>query len=96
MNIFTSLLQRLGSQKAATNDYPGTWLPMDGGSDGIGTANLLEANKEWVFIAVDKIATSVAGIRFKVMRYQRSGDDQEVFEGPLTTFLESPAANFTP
>lgn len=57
--------------------------------------NLLENNKEWVFIATDKVAKAVSAVRFKVMRYQRSGDDQEVFEGPLVDFLENPAEGFT-
>lgn len=94
MNIFTSLLKRLSSEKAS-GDYSGTWFPADGTSGGINQANLLEANKEWAFIAVNKIATSVASIRFKVMRYASSGDDQEVFDGPLVNFLEAPAPNFT-
>jgi hypothetical protein len=38
--------------------------------------NLLENNKEWVFIATDKVANAVASVRFKVMRYQRNGDDR--------------------
>jgi HK97 family phage portal protein len=29
------------------------------------------------------------------MRYQRNGDDQEVFDGPLVDFLDSPADHFT-
>ena len=57
--------------------------------------NLLENNKEWVFISVDKVAKAVATVRFKVMRYERNGDDQEVFDGPLVDFLEAPASDFT-
>ena len=53
--------------------------------------NLLANNKEWVFISVDKIAKSVASVRFKVMQYKRNGDDQEVFDGPMVDFLEAPA-----
>lgn len=86
-----SFLRRLISKRAA----PNTWVPMIGATSHINERNLLEANKEWVFIAVDKLATSMAGIRFKVMRYARSGDDQEVFDGPLVDFLENPGANFT-
>jgi hypothetical protein len=29
------------------------------------------------------------------MRYQRSGDDVEVFDGPMVDFPEHPASNFT-
>ncbi|MEP2085064.1 MAG: phage portal protein [Bauldia litoralis] len=55
----------------------------------------LDNNKEWVFVAVDKIAKSVSSIHFKVMRAQKSGDDVEVFDGPLVDFLETPAENLT-
>lgn len=57
--------------------------------------HLLESNKEWVFISVDKVAQAVTAVRFKVMRFARSGDDQEVFDGPMVDFLEGPAPDFT-
>lgn len=56
---------------------------------------LLDRNKEWVFLSVDKVAKAVSAVRFKVMRYQRSGDDVEVFDGPMVDFLEHPASDFT-
>ncbi len=95
MNIFTSLLRGFGSKVKEVGGSLATWVPLNGTSDGINHRNLLDANREWVFIAVNKVASSTASIRFKVMRYQRNGDDQEVFEGPLVDFLESPAAGFT-
>lgn len=97
MKFFTSISRVLGSAKKAVGDsFSGTWLPWGGtGFGGVNDRNLLEANQEWVFVAVNKLATSVAGIRFKVMRYQRNGDDQEVFDGPLVKFLESPGSGFT-
>jgi len=96
MNIFTSLLSRtFGSKKSAGGDYPGTWLPMNGVTDGVNNRNLLDANKEWAYIAVNKNATSVASIRFKVMCYKKNGDDQEVFDGALVDFLEAPAHDLT-
>lgn len=56
---------------------------------------LLERNREWVFVSVDKVANSVSAVRFKVMRYSRNDDDQEVFDHPMVDFLESPAPEFT-
>jgi len=92
-----SFITRLFATKAATADrYPGTWESVGGGTaDGVNTNNLLEANKEWVFVAVDRIASSVAGIRFKAMRYMKNGDDQEIFTGPLVDFLEKPGPDIT-
>lgn len=84
-----------GSKKSAHEPYPGTWEVVGGAQDAINERNLLEANREWVYIAADRIATSVAGVRFKVMKFARSGDDQEVFAGPLVDFLEKPGENFT-
>ena len=91
MNL-PAFLGRLFSKRSVHDSR--LWVPF-GSASTITERTLLEANKEWVFIAVDKIATSLAGIRFKVMRYARNGDDQEVFEGPLVDFLEKPAKSFT-
>jgi len=68
---------------------------MGGDTSGVNERVLLEANKEWVYVAVDKVASSVASIRFKVMRYTKNSDDTEVFDGPLVQFLEKPGSNFT-
>lgn len=95
MNIFTSLLRGFGSKVKEVGDSLATWVSLNGTTDEINHRNLLAANREWVFIAVDKVASSVSSIRFKVMRYERNGDDQEVFEGPLVDFLDSPANGFT-
>lgn len=88
--------QGLFSKKSpADNLYPGTWIPIGGSNSGINDNNLLLNNKEWVFIAVDKVAAAVASVNFKVMRYKKNGDDQEIFDGPLVSFLDKPASNFT-
>jgi HK97 family phage portal protein len=84
-------LRRWITERSATE----TWLPMTTGASSINDRNLLHANREWVFVAVDKIGSSMRSVRFKVMRYARNGDDQEVFDGPLVDFLEKPARNFT-
>ncbi len=94
MELF-SFLRNLGSKKSVSNTFGGEWLPIGGVDDGVNERNLLLNNKEWVFIAVDKVASSVASIRFKVMRYKRNGDDTEVFDGPLVDFLENPSPSFT-
>lgn len=82
---FAGQKQRSVEEAAWTTLYP---------SESVSRA-LLENNKEWVFVSVDKVAKAVAAVRFKVMQYDRSGDDQEVFDGPLVDFLEAPAPAFT-
>lgn len=79
------------SKKEAT--YGGSWTTIYP-AEAV-ERNLLNNNKEWVFLATEKIAKAVESVRFKVMRYQRNGDDQEVFNGPLVDFLESPASQYT-
>lgn len=73
----------------------GTWTELGGSSDAVNERNLLAANKEWVYTAVDKVANSTAAVRLKVMKYSRNGDDEEVFDGPLVQFLEKPGPGFT-
>lgn len=83
--------------KELVRSVTGQWTILNGpGSDAEAVErNLLAANKEWVYIAADKIGTSVAGIRFKVMRYKANGDDVEQFSGSMVDFLEKPGADFT-
>lgn len=95
MDIITSLLRRsFGAKEKAADQGLATWVPITGSAE-YANQNLLAANKEWAFIAIDKVASATASVRFKVMRYQRNGDDREVFEGPLVDFLESPGPSFT-
>lgn len=96
MGIFDNLKQYFkGNKKSANISSSEQWITLSGEADGVTERNLLLNNKDWVFIAVDKVATAVTSIRFKVMRYKRNGDDQEVFDGPLIEFLENPAQGFT-
>jgi HK97 family phage portal protein len=95
MNAFDAVRSFFTGKKAGSANSNGTWEVLTGGRSGINQQNLLEANKEWVFIAVDRVASSTAGLRFKVMKYAKNGDDQEVFAGPLVDFLETPAEGFT-
>lgn len=95
MTFLSALRSLLPSSKKSTGEVTAQWTVIGSDVGGVNDRNLLQSNKEWVFIAADKIARSVAGIRFKVMRYQRNGDDQEVFDGPLVDFLESPAKDYT-
>jgi phage portal protein BeeE len=87
-----------GSRRKSVDNSNGTWDVIVGPGNGADTVierNLLANNKEWVFIAVDKVASSVSAVRLKVMKYARNGDDQEIFDGPLVQFLENPGPGFT-
>jgi hypothetical protein len=38
------------------------------------------------------VAKAVAAVRFQVMCFERNGDDEQVFDGPMVDLLEAPAA----
>lgn len=83
------------TEKAASLD--GGFVPVNDfmTASQVAEQNLLLNNKEWVFIAVKRVASAVAGVRYKVMRYENKSNDQEVFDGPLVDFLNKPSPNFT-
>lgn len=78
-------------QSTADTVYPGTWIPVGGNStDGVNERNLLINNKEWVYIAIDKVASAAASVNIQVKKASTRQDDQEIFQGPLYDFLEMP------
>jgi len=91
MQLFSLFKRLVGKERSYV---PEQWTTLSGGSES-DSRNPLVANKEWVFVAVDRLGTAMTGIRFKAMRYQANGDDQEVFTGPLVNFLERPGKGYT-
>lgn len=89
MNIFKRLL----AAPILKGFIPSQWVTVYP-SDVIEN-QLLQSNKEWVFVSVDKVAKAVAAVRFKVMRYSGKDDDQEAFDGPMVDFLEVPGPSYT-
>jgi len=68
------------------------WTPVSGGGAPVlGVAN---GDRNWVFVAVDKVGKACAAVRLKAMRYE-NGDDTEIYEGPLAEFLATPTNGFT-
>lgn len=98
MNIFSKLGKGFASKVKSVADATAQgWTSFNtilNGSSASG-GSYLDANKEWVFIAVDKVAKSVSSVRFKVMKYNKEGDDTEIFDGEVVRFLEQPAPKFT-
>ena len=93
---FLKNIGRWWAPKQVTKTYnESQWTVIAGGSSTENERDLLARNMEWVFVAADKIGKSVAGVRFKVMRYKANGDDQEIFQGPMVSFLEMPGPQFT-
>lgn len=64
--------------------------------ENVNTQNLLENNKHWVYVAVDKISSKMASIRLQVMKTNKSDDDDtEIWDHPLVDFLNMPHPRMT-
>lgn len=90
MDFITRLISGFAKKAKEAKD---SFVPMIGGAR-ISRQNLLLANKNWVAVAVDRVAYSTAGIRFKVMK-KKAGQDIEVTNGPLFDFITKPHPNLT-
>lgn len=93
MDIFSKFFKRKEKAVGGGEGYTSFNTVLGGGD--VNTQNLLLNNKEWVFIAVDKVAKAVSSVRYKVMKYEKNGDDVELFEGEVVRFLERPSKQFT-
>jgi len=94
MDIRSRLAQLFGTKNSPTTSYTGTWDVAGGPTNSYQERNALEANREWVGIAVDLVAKSAGAVRLKVMQYKNQ-EDAEVFTGPLYDFIEQPGQNLT-
>jgi HK97 family phage portal protein len=96
MDIFSKIKGAFSKKEKAVSDssaYTGFNTMLAGGD--VSNQNLLANNKEWVFIATDKVSKAVASVRYKVMKYEKNGDDKEVFDNELARFLDRPSKHFT-
>lgn len=86
--------QRLFSTGQKVKEFQTATFSNTIGDSSVSQQNLLSNNKNWVFVAVDRIASAISSVRLKVMKYEK-GDDVEVFDHPLVTFLNRPSQQFT-
>lgn len=61
-----------------------------GGYIGIDRKTLLDNNKNWVYVCVDKISDTVAAAHWRLMKYGKDGKDEELFDHPALRALENP------
>lgn len=96
-NFLTKLFGN-ASEKAASNDG---WVSYFGAGSGGGLAaritdrSLMDADKNWVYVSVDRIAASLSEVPYKLMKYNKQGDDEEVIDHAVLDFLEDPHPLFT-
>ena len=95
MNPFTaSVLKFIGIDmkeltKQVDND---SFVPFDSTSMGgnLSPSALMESDKNWVAVCVDKIAETMSGIPLQLKRYNKNGDDEEIFEHEVIDVLDKP------
>lgn len=94
MNPFASVLKFIGIDmkelsKAVDND---SFVPFDSASAGgsIAPTALMESDKNWVAVCVDKIAETMSGIPLQLKRYNKEGQDEEIFEHEVIDVLDKP------
>ena len=82
--------------ESTSNENAG-WTIM-GGTDEhvrINKQNLMDANKNWVYVAINKIATNVSQARLKLLKYDAEGTDEEVLDHEGLLLLARPSKYFT-
>lgn len=99
MSIFSRAIDFASSFKKSekAHETPDGYQPFLN-VDQVNRTNLLSNNKNWVFVAVDKIATATSSVRFKVMRAskgKKGKEGTEVFTGPLYEFINKPHPRLT-
>ncbi|CAB4151782.1 Phage head morphogenesis domain containing protein [uncultured Caudovirales phage] len=85
-----NILQRiLNNFSVKTFGGSPSWVNLAIGSTTVNEKTLLENNKDWVFVGVDKVAGAASSIRLRVMRSTNDADE-ELFDHPLNEFLYTP------
>lgn len=81
-------------KKEVTGIWTSVW-GTDNWQSRVTQANLMDNNKNWVYVCVDKIADAVSSIPLKLMKFNSSGLDTEIFDHPALDILQQPNAQMT-
>jgi HK97 family phage portal protein len=93
MNIISRTIKSVGAllgnvkQKAV-----GAWASFGFGSPATNNRAYLDNNKNWVYVCVHRIALTMAGTNFRLMKYDKAGKDTEVFDHAALKLLQQPNA----
>lgn len=71
------------------------WQSIFGATDpglagSISDRNLMGNDRNWVYVSVDKIAEALANSSYKLMKFKKDDEDEEVFDHPLLDVLDKP------
>ena len=95
------MFKKLRKQIAkALNPEEASWSSVtNGGNAGLSrntsVQNLMANYKNWVYVCVDKIADTSAGINFRIRRYNKTGDDEILIDHKAALLLDKPNAYMT-
>jgi len=93
MSLFSKIKSAVSTTVKSAGDIFNnqTWTPFSLGRADSNTATLMNANKNWVFVCVDTISSSLSGIELKLMR-QTADDkaDEQLFSHPILDLLSEP------
>jgi HK97 family phage portal protein len=73
-----------------------SWSSLSGGlndtplASNTSRANLMASNKNWVYACVDKIAITMAGVNFRLRKYNKEGDDEIVDDHAVLKVFRKP------
>ena len=90
MNIFNIFKKKSVEEYSQFDSFTGI-----GDKSTVNTKNLLSNNKNWVYVCVDKLSSSISGVGIQLKKYNSKGDDEEVFDHELLTFLFNPSRQLT-
>lgn len=60
------------------------------GGNSIAPNTLMENDKNWVAVCVHKIAETISGVPLQLKRYNKEGEDEEIFEHAILDVLDKP------
>jgi HK97 family phage portal protein len=85
-DIFSSKAKSITSENDAI-----VWQSFNGDSvNRTSAANLLDANKNWVFACTHKISRSAAGVNLRLMKSGKNGVEEEIFDHEALNILYRP------
>lgn len=73
-----------------------SWSSLTGGlndtplASNTSRANLMANNKNWVYACVDKIAITMAGVNFRLRKYNKEGDDEIIDDHAVLKLFNKP------
>lgn len=91
---FFKFIARKANEIGGTSD----WSSLSGGlndtplASNMSKASLINNNKNWVYVCVDKIALTIGGINFRLRKYNKEGDDEIINDHAVLKIFRKPNA----